>query len=62
MLDGTALIDHLTDPETGEVVPITLVTDNAGPFRSFRFEHFITARPELRDVRIRVLTPGQSPP
>ncbi len=60
MLDGTKLIDHLTDPVTGEIVPITLVTDNGGPFRSFRFEHFITAHPELRHVRTRVRTPGQN--
>lgn len=60
MLDGTKLIDHLTDPGTGEIVPITLVTDNGGPFRSFRFEHFITAHPELRHVRTRVRTPGQN--
>gem|GEM_PF-2004752 len=60
MLDGVTLIDHLTDPETGEIVPITLVTDNAGPFRSFRFEHFITAHPELRHIRTRVRTPGQN--
>ena len=60
MLGGMSLVDHLTDPETGEVVPITLVTDNGGPFRSFRFEHFIAAHPELRHVRTRVRTPGQN--
>jgi transposase InsO family protein len=36
LLDGPTLLEHLTDPDTGEVVPITLVTDNGGPFRSFR--------------------------
>ena len=60
MLGGVSLGGHLTDPETGEVVPITLVTDNGGPFRSFRFEHFIAAHPELRHVRTRVRTPGQN--
>ena len=60
MLGGITLIDHLTDPATGEIAPITLVTDNGGPFRSFRFEHFITAHPELRHVRTRVRTPGQN--
>ena len=59
MLGGTSLVGHLTDPETGEVVPITLVIDNGGPLRSFRFEHFITAHPVLRRVRTRVRTPGQ---
>ena len=30
------------------------VTDNGGPFRSFRFEAFIAIHPELRHVRTRV--------
>lgn len=34
------------DPETGELLPVvTIVTDNGGPFRSFRFESFIAAHP-----------------
>ena len=36
-------MEHLTNPDTGEIVPITLVTDNGGPFRSFRFAAFIAA-------------------
>jgi putative transposase len=49
------------DPVTGEVTPlVTIVTDNGGPFRSFRFEAFIATRPELRHVRTRVRTPGQN--
>ena len=39
---------------------ITIVTDNGGPFRSFRFEAFIATHPELRHVRTRVRTPGQN--
>lgn len=35
-----------------ERVRMTLVTDNGGPFPSFRFEHVITAHPELRHVRV----------
>lgn len=47
--------------ETGENKPVaTIVTDNGGPFRSFRFETFILAHPELRHVRTRVRTPGQN--
>ncbi len=35
------------DTATGELLPvITIVTDNGGPFRSMRFEAFITAHPE----------------
>lgn len=33
------------DTETGEIKPVvTIVTDNGGPFRSFRFEVFILAK------------------
>ena len=53
-------MEHLTNPDTGEIVPITLVTDNGGPFRSFRFAAFIAARPGLRHVRTRVRSPGQN--
>ena len=49
------------DMETGELLPVvTIVTDNGGPFRSFRFEAFITLHPELHHVRTRVRTPGQN--
>jgi len=58
--DGQSLIEYLTDPDTGEIVPITLVTDNGGPFRSFLFESYIAKRAELRHVRTRVKTPGQN--
>ena len=49
------------DEATGEVLPVvTIVTDNGGPFRSFRFEAFIAAHPELCHVRTRARTPGQN--
>jgi len=49
------------DEQTGQIKPVvTIVTDNGGPFRSFRFEAFITAHPELAHVRTRVKTPGQN--
>jgi len=60
LVGETPLVEHLTDPDTGEIVPITLVTDNGGPFRSFGFGAFITAHPELRHVRTRVRSPGQN--
>lgn len=59
-LAGTRLLDAVTDHATGEVKPIIVVTDNGGPFRSFRFEAFLTTRPELRHVRTRVRSPGQN--
>ncbi len=57
-LFGHSLVgDCPVDPDTGELLPVvTIVTDNGGPFRSFRFEAFI----ELRHVRTRVRTPGQN--
>lgn len=49
------------DPDTGAITPVvTIVTDNGGPFRSFRFEAFIAAHPELAHVRTRVKSPGQN--
>lgn len=49
------------DPQTGEIIPVvTIVTDNGGPFRSFTFEAFIAAHPELAHVRTRVRTPQQN--
>lgn len=49
------------DTDTGELLPVvTIVTDNGGPFRSFRFEAFIELHPELAHVRTRVRTPGQN--
>jgi len=60
LLGAVPLVEHLTEPDTGEIVPITLVTDNGGPFRSFRFSALIAGRPELRHVRTRVRSPGQN--
>lgn len=60
LADDVSLLEHLADPDTGEVVPITLVTDNGGPFRSARFATFIDATPQLRHVRTRVKSPGQN--
>lgn len=49
------------DAHSGELLPVvTIVTDNGGPFRSFRFEAFIELHPELHHVRTRVRTPGQN--
>ncbi len=59
---GHRLVDDCpVDEQTGELLPVvTVVTDNGGPFRSFRFEAFITGHPEVRHVRTRVRTPGQN--
>ncbi|HEX8858879.1 MAG TPA: IS3 family transposase [Actinomycetes bacterium] len=53
--------DCPVDPAAGELLPVvTIVTDNGGPFRSFRFEAFIELHPELAHVRTRVKSPGQN--
>lgn len=53
--------DCPVDFETGELLPVvTIVTDNGGSFRSFRFEAFIELHPELAHVRTRVKTPGRT--
>lgn len=61
-LFGHPMVDDCpVDPETGEFLPVvTIVTDNGGPFRSFRFEAFIAGHPELAHVRTKVKSPGQN--
>ncbi len=60
-LAGARLVDLAPRDANGDALPmITLVTDNGGPFRSFRFDAFIATHPELRHVRTRVRTPGQN--
>jgi transposase InsO family protein len=60
-LAGRPLRDLTARVVDGSVLPlITIVTDNSGPFRSFRFEAFIATHPELRHVRTRVRSPGQN--
>lgn len=60
-LFGRPLIEACQRDGEGNVIPaVTVVTDNGGPFRSFRFEAFIATRPELTHVRTRVKTPGQN--
>ena len=58
---GRPLRDLAQVDADGNVVSVvTIVTDNGGPFRAFRFEAFIATHPELRHVRTRVRTPGQN--
>ena len=56
-LTGRPLRDLAKVDADGNVAPVlTIVTNNGGPFRSFRFEAFIATHPELRHVR----TPGRT--
>ncbi|WP_214405680.1 integrase core domain-containing protein [Pseudonocardia lacus] len=60
-LAGAPLIELAQRDPDGAVQPVvTIVTDNGGPFRSFRFEAFIATHPELRHVRTRVRSPRQN--
>jgi putative transposase len=57
---GTPLVDQLTDPTTGTITPIKLVTDNGGAFKGHAFAAFIASRPELLHIRTRRKSPGQN--
>ena len=59
LLSGS-LLEHLTDPATGDVRPICLVTDNGPCFKSNDFAKFIASRPELVHIRTRIKSPGQN--
>jgi transposase InsO family protein len=54
---GRPLIDDLTDPATGEITPIFLVSDNGPCFKSAGFARYIASRPELRHIRTRRRSP-----
>jgi transposase InsO family protein len=52
-LSGHHLVYDCVDRETGEVRPLSLVTDNGSAFKSTRFANFIAGIEELRHVRTR---------
>jgi transposase InsO family protein len=54
---GRPLFEDCTDPESGELVPLILVTDNGSCFRAADFARHLRARPEFRHVRTRVRSP-----
>jgi putative transposase len=55
-----SLLEDITDPATGELHPVAIVTDNGPAFRSADFARFIAARPELTHVRTRHRSPGSN--
>jgi transposase InsO family protein len=57
---GMPLIEQLTDPATGRVRRIKLVTDNGSAFKGHAFAAFIATRPELLHIRTRRKSPGQN--
>jgi transposase InsO family protein len=54
---GRPLIDVVTDPATGQIRPVTVVTDNGPAFKSIAFARFFAAHPELKHVRTRKKSP-----
>jgi len=54
---GRPLLEELTDPETGEVTPVFLVTDNGPCFKAAAFARFIASRPEITHIRTRKRSP-----
>ena len=54
---GRPLLDDVTDPQTGEIVPVIVVTDNGAAYRAAGFARLIASRPELRHVRTRIKSP-----
>ena len=59
-LTGRPLVELLTDPATGEIRPLAVVTDNGPCFKSVRFAAYIERRPELIHIRTRRKSPGQN--
>lgn len=54
---GRSLLEDCTDPVTGELTPLVIVTDNGPAYRSVSFARFIASRPELAHVRTRHRSP-----
>jgi putative transposase len=50
---GQPLLEDCVDPDTGELTPVTIVTDNGPAYKSSDFTHFIAGRVELAHVRTR---------
>ena len=55
---GRPLLESVTDPDTGEIEPVAVVTDNGPCFKSGRFAAFIDHHPELIHIRTRRKSPG----
>ena len=54
---GGPLLEDLTDPATGEITPIFLVSGNGPCFKAAAFARYIDSRPELVHVRTRRRSP-----
>jgi putative transposase len=56
-LMGHSLLEDCIDRDTGEITPLTIVTDNGPAYMSTDFLRFIAGRPELAHVRTRHHSP-----
>jgi putative transposase len=56
-LIGRSLLEDCTNPETGEIVPVVVVSDNGSCYRAAGFARHIDQRPELAHVRTRHKAP-----
>lgn len=54
---GTSLLADCTDPATGEISAVVVVTDNGPAYKSVDFARFIARHPELAHVRTRHYAP-----
>lgn len=54
---GHPLAEECTDPETSELHPLVIVSDNGPAYKSDRFQTFIASRAELAHVRTKHRSP-----
>lgn len=54
---GVTMLEDCTDPESGEIRPLTIVTDNGPAYKSDRYARFIGSKTWLRHVRTRYRSP-----
>jgi transposase InsO family protein len=59
-LNDCRLLDLLADPDSGELRPIAVVSDNGPAFKADGFARFIAGRPELIHIRTRRKSPQQN--
>ena len=54
---GRPLLSECLEAETGEIIPIIVVTDNGPAYKSVAFTRYIAGRPEFTHVRTRYRSP-----
>ncbi len=54
---GHSLLEECLDPESGEIAPIAIVTDNGSAYRSAAFARYIASHSEFTHVRTRHRSP-----